>query len=113
MVFFEETFEANKVVETLHLECLSLKHRIALHQDDLRIANDIVGELNTALDESKAIMEAKEKELEDQKVQYDKLYEESMGMVSKAMLKVRVDLFYEFQEGTSGSWNVAKAIKDY
>lgn len=58
-------------------------------------------------------MEAKEKELEEQKAKYAELYEESMGVVKKAMLKVRAELFREHQEGRSSPWDIAKAVADY
>lgn len=41
-----EKLEAVKLVNTLKAECLSLKHRITLYQDDLLVANEVIGELN-------------------------------------------------------------------
>lgn len=67
--------------------------KIALYQDNMKITNEDVGELTCLLDESTLKMEAKEKELEDQKTQYAELYKESMSVVFKAMLKVREDLY--------------------
>lgn len=99
--------------EALIAECQSLTHQVALCKDDIKLTQKVVEELSANLDESKLAIEAKGKELEDKKVQYVELYEESMSVVRKGMLKVRVELFHEFQEGKSLPWDIAKAIKDY
>lgn len=55
--------------------------------------------LSGQLDAAKAAMEAKEKEMENQKAQYAELYEDSMSVVKREMLKVRAELLCEQQEG--------------
>lgn len=88
-----EKSDDEKAAEALQAECLSANARAALYQNNLHIIGEVVTELNSQLDTAKVAMEAKEKELEDQKAQYAKLYEVSTGMVKKVMLKVRAKLF--------------------
>lgn len=108
-----EKYEVKKLVDILRSKCLSLQHWITLYQDDLRIANEVNGELNGSLDELKLKAEAMEKRLHDQHEQYAELYDESMCVVSKAMLKVRANLFRKFQEGKAELWEVSKSTREY
>lgn len=80
---YAEKFEVEKLVDTLKVECFSLKHWISLYQDDMRIENEVVGELSGSLDEFKLKEKGKEKEMEDQRMQYVELYDESIRMISR------------------------------
>lgn len=44
--FHVEKFEAKKVAKDLYAECQALKHQVTLYKDDLKIANEVVVDLN-------------------------------------------------------------------
>lgn len=74
-------------------------------------SDEVVGELNVALDKFKVIMEAKDKELEDSRAQYTKLYEESMRVVSKGMLKIQSEYSANSRKGNRMPGTLLKLSK--
>lgn len=103
----------DELIGTLKTECFVLNQSIVVYQDELNWLNRSLRGLNSTPDESKLKLEAIEKDMEDQWAQYAELYEKSMHVVSKAMLKVQADLFREFRGRKSDSGDIEKDVKEY
>lgn len=86
----------------------------------MKIANEILlGYDRTHSAEDVELVAAKEelgvakKELEKEKVRFAELMEESIEVGSKALLKVRVDLYREYRNDKAPGWDVERVIREY
>lgn len=109
--------EEDELVHTLTNECTVLRAKVAAYQDKLKIADMIwlrygytLSAKEVELVASKEELAASKKELEHERARYAELMEELIGVGSKAMLKVRADLYHD---GKSGERDVDRVIREY